>query len=114
MAREKPQWIRQDPRWELLKRARPRLIERFTHVGVVRIEYVAAFPEQDDFYVWLCTETDEQRDSLGIGDPLLDEVRQVLVEAGFTAGQVAHVRSTAQSQETVDRSYEGSWFYALR
>jgi hypothetical protein len=114
MVRRRPQWMQRDPRWELLGRATPRLIERFNHLGVVRIEYVAAFPDQDDFSVWLCTETDEQRDRLGTEQPLLDQVRQVLRGAGFTARQVALASLTAQSQETVDRSYEGSWFYALR
>jgi hypothetical protein len=50
---------------------------------------------------------------------MLDAVRAIVVEAGFTPDQVTDLRTVAQSQETVigttsDRDYEGSWFYALR
>jgi hypothetical protein len=82
--------------------------------GVVKIEYVAAFPEFEDFTVWLGTKTDTERDRLDITNPLHDEVRQLLANVGFTEAQLVKLRTTAQSQETVDRQYAGSWFYALR
>lgn len=82
--------------------------------GVVRIEVVAAFPEQDEFAIWLCTATDQERDRLGLDQPRIDQVRTILLEAGFSPNQLHGLVTTVQSQETVDRDYEGSWFYALR
>jgi len=103
-----------DPRWQLLQEAKPALLRVGAERGVVRIEFVSAFPSSDRIVVWLGTETDRQRDSLGVDDPLLDEVRSVLVRTGFAPEQLNDLMTTAQSQETVDRDYAGSWFYALR
>jgi hypothetical protein len=104
----------EDARWVILATARARLIERFADHGVNRVEYVAAFPNQDDFSVWLCTQTDEQRNRLGATNPLLADVREVLENAGFPARQLSYLATITQSQETVDRDYEGNWFYAMR
>lgn len=41
-------------------------------------------------------------------------MRAVLADTGFPADMLDGLRTTAQSQETVDREYDGSWFYALR
>ncbi|GAA3761599.1 hypothetical protein GCM10022225_54120 [Plantactinospora mayteni] len=104
----------EDPRWRLLDLASPKLLAHFADRGVERIEYVGTFPEFDHFAVWLCTRTDAQRAALGTPDPAIDEVRQVLRQTGFTPAQLAGLGTTAQSQETVDRDHEGSWFYAMR
>lgn len=103
-----------DPRWGLLQAARPALVEALSNHGVVRIEYVAAFPHFEHFSVWLGTKTDAERDLLGTTNPLHREVRNVLAEVGFTDEQLRELLTTAQSQQTVDRDYAGSWFYALR
>jgi hypothetical protein len=103
-----------DPRWELLQVATPLLRDHFADRGVVRVEYVAAFSEADSFSVWLCTRTDAQRDALRTEGSALGAVRRLLREAGFTEREVSRVGTTSQSQETVDRDYAGSWFYALR
>jgi hypothetical protein len=104
---------RHDPRWSLLDAAKALLLNRLSAQGVERIEFVAAFP-QHEFAVWLCTQSDRDRDALGSPDPMLDAVRASVVEAGFTPDHVTDLRTVAQSQETVDRDYGGSWFYALR
>ena len=102
-----------DPRWSLLDVAKPLLLNRLCEHGVEQIEYVGAFPD-DAFSVWLCTQTDSERDVMGSPGPLLDAVRATLMEAGFTPDQVVGLRTVAQSQETVDRDHEGSWDYAMR
>jgi hypothetical protein len=103
-----------DPRWEVIENARPALLAKLAPEGVIRIEVVASFPHSDRFAIWLGTETDEQRNALPERNPCLDEVRSCLAESGFPAEQVSGLLTTAQSQETVDRDYQGSWFYALR
>jgi hypothetical protein len=102
-----------DPRWKLLEHARPRLLNRFRDAGVVRIEYVAAFPQLGLSAVWLCTATDEQREAVKT-DVSTDEVERLLLEVGFQSADMNGIKLASQSQETVDREYQGSWFYALR
>ena len=80
---------------------------------MTRVEYTAA-SDLDGFAVWLCTDTDAQRDALGTSNPRLEPIRQVLASVGFVASELTHSSSTAQSQETVDRDYQGNWFLAMR
>ena len=97
-----------------LDRAKPVLLDKLDAHGICRIEFVVGFVEPYSVAVWLCTETDAQRDALPPRDPFLDEVRAVVHGAGLPRDE-AHVDGTvAQSQETVDRDYGGSWFYAVR
>ncbi len=37
-----------------------------------------------------------------------------MLRCGFTQDWLRGLMTTAQSQETVDRDYEGKWFYAVR
>jgi hypothetical protein len=105
-----------DPRWALLEAARERLIASFADRGVARIEYVAAWPRLAGVGVWLCTETDAERDALGSDNFAAAEVEAVLRECGLDDRDLGPglLATTAQSQETVDRQYSGSWFYAMR
>jgi hypothetical protein len=102
-----------DRRWELLEVARPRLVAAFSDRGVAKVDFIANFDHWDRFSVWLCTVTDDERDALG-NSAAIDLVRSILVGSGFQPGEVADVVTVAQSQETVDRDYESSWFYAMR
>jgi hypothetical protein len=36
------------------------------------------------------------------------------MSVGFTPAELADLSVIAESQETVDRQYEGSWYYAMR
>jgi hypothetical protein len=56
---------------------------------------------------WVITETDQERDRLA-GDKLL-RARLERAAAEFPPNAFAF-----QSQETVDRDFRGSWFYAMR
>jgi len=103
-----------DPRWQLMEDARHDLLATLANDGVVRIEYAAAFPHVDDFAVWLGASTDAEKDALPNKNPRLAVVRAVLADHGFTDDQLSGLRTIVQSQETVDRDYKGSWFYALR
>ena len=94
----------------MLLAARRSLTAIFVEEGVERVEYVAALPDPK-VWVWLGTDTDAQRDALATAPRLLERVRQVLANEVVDI-EVAGV--TVQSVETVQRDYEGSWFYALR
>jgi hypothetical protein len=103
-----------EPRWALLEAARERIAARLAGRGVQRVEFVAPLGSSAEVWVWLGTATDEARDALGEPDPCVGEVRQELAAAGYPGHQLEHVHTAAQSQETVDRDYASSWFYALR
>ena len=95
-------------------KARPRLRNRLARHHVTRIEYVASFPTNDRFSVWLGTDSDEQRDRLGTTGALLEDVREILLEVGFTPANLTGLRTFVQSRETVDRECGGSWRQWLR
>ncbi|MCI0425155.1 MAG: hypothetical protein L0Z47_04790 [Actinobacteria bacterium] len=103
-----------DDRWTLIETATPQLLDRLGPDGVTAIRYTAAFPDDDDLAVWLCTSTDTERDRLDTDNPRLDVVREVLAAVGLTNDRLGVLATVAQSQETVDRDYRGNWFYALR
>jgi hypothetical protein len=96
-----------------LERARPELLRKLSRHGVVRIEWVVGFVKPYRVSAWLGTETDAERDALP-SDPFLVDVREILESAGLPRGKARLDGTVAQSQETVDRDYQGSWFYALR
>src|SRR5687767_11844414 len=100
-----------DPRWAVLEEARERLIASFADRGVARIEYVAAWPDLAGVSVWRCTETDAERDALGSDNAAKTKVEAVLRECGLDDRDLGPglLVTTAQSQETVDRQYSGSW-----
>ena len=102
---------RAQPDWVRLGRLKRAVLRELGGLGVVRVEHTIAFSAPFTFWVWLGTTTDAGRDALattaGIDGRLRELCReQQLLELfqGFTA----------ESQETVDRDYEGSWFYRLR
>jgi hypothetical protein len=107
------QSMAKDPRWERLEQGRSRLLNRLREVGVIRVEFVAGFPQLGLSAVWLCTATDQQRAALNANLPA-DEVERALLEAGFPSADLHGLKIVSQSQETVDREHEGSWFYAIR
>jgi len=49
-----------------------------------------------------------RRDAIGTVDPYLHDVRGILETTGFAPAQLSELVTTAQSQETVDRGYQGS------
>lgn len=76
------------------------------------VQFVAAFPDLDGVSVWLCTDSDHQRDALSRNGYERDTVVEIFHSLGFPESE--EILTTAQSQETVDRDYEGSWFFAMR
>jgi hypothetical protein len=100
--------------WDALERATPRIVDALRDVGVTDAQYVVGFVHPFSVHVWLVTSTDTERDALPATDPFVDEVRSAISESGFPDEHASVDGTVAQSQETVDRDYEGSWFYALR
>ena len=101
-------------KWAVLEDAERRLLDAYAGSGVMRIEYVVGFVEPYQVSVWLGTETDAQREALAPRNGLHEEVANALSASGINATDAVFNGVVVQSQETVDRDYEGSWFYALR
>ena len=64
--------------------------------------------EPPEWSCWVVTSTDAERDRLA-GDAELNKRLASVAKAGFPPDSF-----TFQSEETVSRDYEGSWFYAMR
>ena len=99
------------PDWVGLDGLKQDLLRDLRDVGIDHVEYVVAFSAPFDFSVWLGTATDATRDSLASDPALNDRVRRLADEHGLAAalGDVI-----VESKETLDREYEGQWFYRLR
>ena len=98
--------------WDQLQKIEEILLIALSDWGVRRVEFVTAFGEPYVSSVWLGTSTDSERDELLDVPDLLGLVHDVLQPSGFELSLITE--ATAQSQETVDRDFEGKWFYALR
>ena len=100
--------------WAALERATPAIVRALAPEGVVDVQYVVGFVHPFSVHVWLVTATDAERDALGSSSPGLPTVTSAILASGFPAEHATIDGTVAQSQESVDREYEGSWFYALR
>lgn len=102
----------QQPEWDQLDTARDVLIHRLSDLGVRRVEFVTSFVEPFQSSVWLCVSSDAERDALLARPDLLEVIQSILQSNQLDASPIRSAE--AQSQETVDRDFDGSWFYALR
>lgn len=89
------------------------IVEALGHRGVTRVEWVVGFIRPFHVSAWLVTSSDTERDALP-PQPFREEVHSMVLDAGPPSGDLGKLDTHVQSQETVDRDYEGSWFYALR
>lgn len=103
-----------DRRWKLLDKAGPILTAEYGPLGVNETRFVGAFPELPGAGVWLCTTTDRERDILRSDAALRENVLSVLRKVGFSPNDVGASGVVVESQQTVDRDYDGSWYYAMR
>ena len=73
------------------------------------IETVSASSLTVSWSCWIVTSDDADKKAL-LGDAaFLEQLQRVAAKAGLAPESI-----TVQSQETVDRDFEGSWFYAMR
>jgi hypothetical protein len=62
---------------------------------------------------WVATETDQQRNSLRTVPKLHEKLCGALLRAGYPADSTPLVHFLIESQETVDRDFDGSWPEAM-
>lgn len=63
---------------------------------------------------WTIVETDAQRDALKADEALHATFRRLLVEAGYPPYAADSAGFAFESQETVDRDWAGSLWYAMK
>jgi len=78
-------------------------------VPAARLERIGHIDfDPPEWSCWVVTATDDERDRLAAAVGLKERLALV-AKAGFPPDSF-----TFQSEETVARDYEGSWFYAMR
>lgn len=103
-----------DRRWHSLDAAASILTQAFAARGVTAARFVGAFPDLPGAGVWLCTTTDLERDDLRSDPELVETVLAVMRDVGFSSTDIARSPVIVESQETVDRDAQGSWFFMMR
>jgi len=63
---------------------------------------------------WIRTKSDSERDLLRNDTKLIMEFREALLKANYPADAVPDVGFAFESDETVERDYNGSWFQARK
>ena len=99
--------------FETLQAVEGSVVGALGRYGVTGVEWVVGFVRPFHVSAWLVTSTDRERDALP-PQPFREEVFSMLLDAGPPSADLGEFDTVVQSQETVDRDYEGSWFYALR
>lgn len=100
-----------EPNWRVTRRLEKALLRDFEAQGVCHVEIVVAFSQPFAFWVWLGTATDAEREQLQADATINERIR---AEAAGLLLEARYEGWTVESQETVDRDYQGSWFYRLR
>jgi hypothetical protein len=62
---------------------------------------------------WIATKTDADAEMLRGDASFLPALRNALLAAGYPVDAVPYVRFPVESQETVDRDYNGNWNEAM-
>ena len=100
-----------EPNRRVVKRLEKSLLREFGSQGVRHVEFVIAFSEPFTYWVWLGSATDAEREQLQADASVNERIR---AQAANLSIDALYEGWTIESQETVDRDYQGSWFYRLR
>jgi hypothetical protein len=108
------------PEWAIIEQARRVLMacaaERSTSIH--EIDYVATFEDWDDgIAVWVFFPLDQDLrlyEGNGVVDGLRVEYLRILNDLGYPFDRFPRVTFVFDSDENVQRNFEGSYFYRLR
>jgi hypothetical protein len=99
---------------QMPRNAERELASTLAERGVTDVKTVVGFVLPRDIAFWLVTATDAERDRLRAEGDFRREIGMAMGLSGFDPDDFGEIMTSFQSQETVDRDFEGSWFYALR
>jgi hypothetical protein len=64
--------------------------------------------------IWITTNKDQQRDALRNDCDFHSSLVSVLRDEGYPADAISQVAFAFESEETVQRDYEGNWWYVVK
>ena len=95
-----------------IARAVPRLVDALGEWGITDVRWFLAFHGEP--VLWLETRTDAEKAAVAARECFTEQVREILTEAGLDADLARRARVTVESAQSVERDFEGSWFYAMK
>jgi len=90
----------------------PRIVSSLAAHGVRNVLWFLAYDGHP--LIWLVTDTDEERGSVAEHGFFRAEVLSALTDSGLAPELVHHTGITVQSQESVDRDWDGNWRHAMQ
>jgi len=90
----------------------PAIVAATAGQGVVDAQWFIAFHGYP--VIWLVTTADTEKEEVAARGFFRPEVLVPLRVAGVRSDLADRTHVTVESQETVDRDFQGSWFYAMR
>jgi len=90
----------------------PMIIGSLAANGVTNVHWFLSFHGYP--VIWLVTNSDAEKERVTEHGCFRTEVLSALAEAGVADDLVERTHVTVESEQTVDRDFEGSWFYAMR
>ncbi|HEU4957979.1 MAG TPA: hypothetical protein VFT40_10180 [Sphingomicrobium sp.] len=64
--------------------------------------------------VWIMTDLDAERDVIIASDKLNSLIQDSLRQVNYPAEAISHICGTVESQETVDRDWDGKWHHRMK
>jgi len=78
----------------------------------VRVDYFGAYDiDPKNLAFWICIESDKEKNKLKSDALLMNIFQNLLIKYNYPKSAVGFVFIDFQSQETIDREYEGNWYY---
>lgn len=90
----------------------PLMVSSLARHGVTGVHWFLAFEGYP--VVWLVTQTDAAKAVVAEHESLRADVLVALAKGGVAPDLVAQAVVTVESQETVDREWDGNWWYAMK
>ena len=106
--------------WEIIARAREMLLELEASKGIAihEVHITATFEKWDDgIGVWIFFPTDDELNAYGkkgATEAIETDLRNILKQLKYPFRRFPRVNFVFDSDENVQKNYEGSYFYRLR
>ena len=106
-----------------------KLIKRAVEEQGVHVKFIFAFGYKVDSAFWIAVHTDAEKDLLRANKALLQQLNAIFSESGYLQMMedvwrkeisnpvLQYLKKPGivfESQETVDRDFQGSWYYCVK
>lgn len=97
---------------EAVEQANRAIVAALQEHGVIDVHWFRAYYGEP--VLWLVTATDLQREAVARSGCFRDVVLPLLGEFGVPSDLLKDACVTVESNETVDRDWNGNWFHAMK